>query len=105
MPIFVCADSIPTGEQWHARILDELAGAQRVIFVASAAAVTSTFCAFELGFAVARGLPLRIIALDDTPIPPFVQHLQAASVPRLSRRRPWLSPAEALLDALWGALE
>ncbi|MGK0361642.1 MAG: hypothetical protein ACI9U2_003960 [Bradymonadia bacterium] len=30
---------------------------------------------------------------------------RSASVPRLVRRRPWLSAPEALLDALWGALD
>lgn len=104
VPVFVCADSIPAGTRWHARILDELANADRVVFIASAHSGRSTFCAFELGFAVARGLTVRVIALDDTPIPPFVAHLQADSVPRLVRRRPWLSAPEALLDALWGAL-
>lgn len=104
VPVFVCADSIPVGTRWHARILEELARADRVVFIASAHSARSTFCAFELGFAVARGLPVRIVALDDAPIPPFVAHLQAESVPRLVRRRPWLSAPEALLDALWGAL-
>lgn len=104
VPVFVCADSIPAGARWHARILDALAAAERVVFIASARSAQSTFCAFELGFAIARGAAVRVIALDDTPIPPFVGHLQAESVPRLLRRRPWLSAPEAILDALWAAL-
>lgn len=105
VPIFLCADSIPAGAVWHQRILDQLAQADRLIYVLSAASATSSFCAFELGYATARALPVRIVAIDDVAVPAFVQHRQAISVPRLVRRRPWLTPAEALLEALWMALD
>lgn len=104
VPIFLCADSIPAGAVWHRQIIDALQAAERLVFVLSEASAASSFCAFELGYATARDLPVRIIALDEVAVPAFVQHRQAASVPRLVRRRPWLTAEEALLEALWGAL-
>lgn len=102
--LFTCGDSIRPGTQWQAEIMAGLERAERFVLVGSAAAFASTFCAFEAGWAVARGLPVRIIALDETPVPPFLAHLQAADVPRIRRARPWLSPPEVLVESLLQAL-
>ena len=100
--IFLCADSIPAGGPWAATILDALRARERFVFAVSAASAASTFCAFEVGYALALGLPIGLVSLDGTPPPAFVQHLQAADVPRLLARRPWPTAAEALVEALLG---
>jgi hypothetical protein len=101
--VFLCADSIPAGGVWAATILEALRARERFVFAISAASAASTFCAFEVGYALALGLPIGLVGLDGTPPPAFAQHLQAADVPRLLRRRPWLTPPEALIEALLAA--
>lgn len=102
--LFLCADSIPGGADWRASILGSLQTAEVFVHLSSGASRSSTYCAFEAGYAMALGLPLRVVMLDPGQPPPFLAHLQAIDVPRLQARRPWLSQDEALVEALLEAL-
>lgn len=98
--VFVCGDSIPGGARWWDTILAALRQCDRFVLVLSAAARASSWCAFEVGAAVALGKPIQLISLDGRPPPSFVSHLQMLDVPRSLRRRPWLTAEEAVLEAL-----
>lgn len=102
--LFLCADSIELGTDWRARIEHALASSERFVFVVSEHSVRSTYCAFEAGFALARGRTPRLISLDGTLPPAFLAHLQAADIPRMVHRQPWLTPSEALMQALVDAI-
>lgn len=102
--LFVCADSIPPGAVWHERIAAELEQRDVFLLVVSRASSSSTFCAFEVGVAVAMGKPIRLVSIDGSRPPAFVQHLQAADVPRLIRAKPWLDVESALLEACLSSL-
>jgi hypothetical protein len=99
-PFFLCGDSIGSGEPWQPRILTQLGQAERLLFVLSEASSKSTFCAFEVGQAMAREIPIGLVAIDDTPPPAYLQHLQVIQVSRLHALRPWLSKSEVLIEAL-----
>jgi hypothetical protein len=98
--VFVCGDSIPGGDRWWDTILASLHACDRFVLVLSEAARQSTWCAFEVGAAVAVDKPIRLISLDGQPPPSFVSHLQMFDIPRALRHRPWLSQADALIEAL-----
>lgn len=102
--LFVCADSIAMGSRWLDTIREALDAAEHFVFVASAASRASTFCAFEVGWAMHAGKPLRCISLDGTPPPAFMADVQAVSVPRHLAARPWLSPEEALVEGVLACL-
>jgi hypothetical protein len=71
-----------------------------MLFVLSDASRRSTFCAFEAGQAMARDIPIGLVAIDDTSPPAYLQHLQVIEVKRLHARRPWLSRGEVLIEAM-----
>ena len=99
-PFFLCGDSIGSGAAWQPTIIQQLKEAQRFLFVLSEASARSTFCAFEVGQAMARDIPIGLVAIDDTPPPAYLQHLQLIHIDRLQRQRPWLSKEEALIEAM-----
>jgi len=98
--VFSCADSIRSGSEWHNTIHRHLAQCDVFVFVASSAANASVFCAFEAGYALARGASIRVVALDDDGPPAHLSHLQAVSVPRQRAVRPWLNTEELVLDCM-----
>lgn len=102
--IFLCADSIHPGEEWSTRIRESLTKSDLFIQLISPASLNSTFCAFEVGMALALGIQIRLIILDDCHPPAYVQHLQAISVSRLIKRKPWLNDKEALLESFLQAI-
>jgi hypothetical protein len=104
IPLFVCADSIPTGSGWHDEIQKQLEQCDLFLFTASEAANRSVFCAFEAGMALALGKPIHVISLDGQSPPVHLQHLQAIDARRLQRRKPWLTQQDALLEASLTAL-
>ncbi len=105
--VFVCGDSIPGGARWWDTILTSLQNCDRFVLVLSEASRQSAWCAFEVGAAASVDKPIRLISLDGQPPPSFVSHLQMFDVPRTIRQRPWLSQADALVEALlsWPAPE
>tara|TARA_Y100001968_G_scaffold193583_1_gene177545 strand:+ start:4208 stop:4966 length:759 start_codon:yes stop_codon:yes gene_type:complete len=104
LQVFVCADSIPSGSGWHQQIRAQVVGCDRFLFVCSAAARASAFCAFEAGIAVALDKQIRIVTLDSSLPPSHLQNIQAMDVSRLRARKPWLSAEGALLEACLTAL-
>ena len=102
--LFVCADSIEVGAQWREQIMKQLISRPKLVWLLSQASAASTFCAFEVGYAMARDMPLSIISLDGTRPPSFVQHLHMIDVTRERASRPWLDQGEALVEALISAL-
>ena len=100
VPVFSCADSIETGARWHPEIMDHIQRCDCLILVCSEASSGSVFCAYEVGIAMALGKRVHLVGLDGTT--PFlpVSHLQCESVPRLMARKPWLTRAEAILEAV-----
>ena len=104
IPIFVCADSIAPGSDWLNTIRRELQDCDLVLFLASADANSSVFCAFEAGFASALGKPIHVICLDSSTPPVHLENLQALQTDRLRARKPWLDSSDALLEACLAAL-
>lgn len=100
LEVFSCGDSIPGGSRWWDEILSALRACDRFVLVLSPAARQSTWCAFEAGAAIALEKPLQVISLDGAPPPSFLAHIQMQDVPRVQVLHPWLTPAEALLEAL-----
>lgn len=98
--VFTCADSIPSGGQWHDEIMAALRERDLFVMVLSESFVASTFSAFEIGCAFALGKPMAAISVDGVLPPAFIQHLQMADVPRIQRRSPWLDPGDILIDEL-----
>ncbi len=98
--VFVCVDSIPAGSAWFETLRGALEGCELFVFVGSPGSRASTFCAFEFGCAVAWGKAIGVISLDGAPPPAWAQTWQGVEVPRIMRLKPWLSPQEALIDAL-----
>lgn len=96
--IFVCSDSIRQGTRWQASILEQLETCEVVLMMVSEASRSSTFCAFEVGYALALGKPLFLLSLDGSSPPAHIQHLHMHDLPRRMRARPWLSRQEALLE-------
>jgi len=102
--VFLCADSIALGQQWHAEIEAALASRDVFVLVLSEAAARSTFCAFEVGVAVGAGKPIVIVSLDGTLPPAYVQHIHMFDAVRMQRTFPWLDADDVLLEGLLGAL-
>lgn len=102
--LFLCADSIPGGSDWQATIDAALRDAPVFVLLLSVASAASHFCAYEAGVARGLGKDLRVISLDGTAPPAFLQHVQAAELPRKAAARPWLDPEDLLLEELLGAL-
>jgi hypothetical protein len=62
------------------------------------------YCAFEVGVAMALKKPIRIISLDGSSPPSFLQDVQAFDLQRLLIRKPWLTPVDGLLEAFLDAM-
>ena len=99
LELFVCADSIPSGSGWHEEIRRRLEACDLFLFVGSEAAAASAFCAFEAGMAFALNKPIHVLSLDGSPPPTHLQSIQAVDVVRLRARKPWLTHADAILEA------
>jgi hypothetical protein len=104
LDIFLCADSIRYGDAWKETIKTQVIRSDVFLFINSAAARKSTFCAFEAGMALALGKPVSLLNLDGAELPLFLQDIQASDVLRLRNSRPWLSPSDAILEAILGLL-
>jgi serine/threonine protein kinase len=98
--VFTCADSIPPGADWQAKILEALREKEIFVFLLSQASLGSHFCSFELGVASALGRELYVLSLDGSSPPVFIQHIQAIDVARIARTRPWLETGDVLLEEL-----
>lgn len=103
--IFLCADTIPAGQQWHDHIEAALRRSQVLIALCSESFNQSPYCAYEIGFAAALGTPIRPILLYDQGPPAYLQQLNAPSIPRIQRNSPWLSVTDALSAAFFLALQ
>ena len=103
--LFVCADSIGGGEDWREVIVKELEGRPLFVVLVSRAFRVSTFCAFEVGYAVARGKRVLAVSLDGEVPPAYMQHLQMIDLLRRQSTRPWLDASSALVEALLQTLD
>jgi hypothetical protein len=99
LELFVCADSIDAGSSWQQEITSHLRRCDVFLVIASHTVAQSLFCAFEAGMAVALDKPIRIVKLDDSKLPLHLQDRQSVDVRRLMQRKPWLTQADAVLDA------
>lgn len=102
--LFVCADSIAAGADWHHTILTELDARPLFLALVSRDFKRSAFSAFEVGYAVARAKRVVAISLDGELPPSYMQHVQMADLPRLARARPWMDERALLVDAMLAAL-
>ena len=103
--VFVCADSVPMGSPWRASIADHLKRCDLFVLVASKASLSSVYCAFEMGMAIALKKDIRIVTLDGVSPPAFVSDIQAIDIERLVARKPWLDESDGLLDAMLEATQ
>lgn len=97
--VFLCADSIPAGAAWRQEIRQNLDSCDLFLYIASERSNGSVYCSFEAGMAAALGKRIRIVSLDGSLPPAHLQDIQAAAVPRLMQRKPWLSRSDAILEA------
>eukprot|EP01094_Clydonella_sp_ATCC50884_P026035 TRINITY_DN7016_c0_g1_i1.p1 TRINITY_DN7016_c0_g1~~TRINITY_DN7016_c0_g1_i1.p1 ORF type:complete len:384 (+),score=153.94 TRINITY_DN7016_c0_g1_i1:395-1546(+) len=102
--MFVCADSIDVGADWQRAITEALAEKDVFVLLLSEASKQSHFCSFEVGAALGMGKPLRIISLDGTLPPPFVQHVHMLDARRDAAARPWLSLHDVVTSHMVAAL-
>src|SRR6185295_2137333 len=98
--LFLCADSILSGTNWQDTISAALFGREYFVSLLSKANLASHFCSFEIGVAYALRKPIRLLSLDGSPPPAFVQHMQFVDLPRLARQKPWLDIQDILVDEL-----
>ena len=98
--IFLCADSIEPGVNWHDTILESLKEKDVVVVALSQKLLSSVYCAFEAGVATGLGKPVRIISLDGSLPPQFLRHIQTSELPRLGRQKPWLDDEDLLVEQL-----
>jgi len=102
--VFSCGDSIPPGARWWDTLMAALRACDRVLLVLTPASRRSTWCAFEVGTALALNKPVQLLSVDGEPPPSYVGHLQMLDLPRRRMVRPWLTEQEAILDALLAPL-
>ena len=105
LELFVCADSIPSGSAWRQEIIKELERSDVFLSLASDAANRSIYCAFEAGYAMGLGTPVRVVCLDGAAPPGPLQDVQGADVDRLLARKPWLEAQDGLLEAILEAVQ
>ena len=103
--LFVCADSIVGGEDWRRAIVKELDDRPLFVALVSRAFRASTFCAFEVGYAVAKRRRVLAVSLDGEVPPAYMQHLHMTDLVRRQATRPWLDASSLLIDALLQALD
>jgi hypothetical protein len=97
--VFLCADSIPAGAAWREEIRRNLDNCDLFLYIASEQANGSVYCGFEAGMAAGLGKRIRVVSLDGSSPPAHLQDIQAAAVPRLMQRKPWLTRSDAILEA------
>ena len=98
LKVFVCSDSLTFGSQWYPEIIENLQQSDLMIQIITSAAKSSTFCAFEAGYAVAKEIPLLLLCYEDGTLPPaHLQHLQAYELWKLRQTQPWLNIDELAL--------
>ena len=100
LEIFLCSDSILGGELWYPKIISALENTDAVFAIHSQNFTSSHFCSFEMGAARALQKRVLIIALDDTPLPVFLQDIQADFLSIHQSKKSWLSPQESLIDII-----
>ena len=76
--VWIDYDSIPLGENWKAQIARGIAGAERVLFMASPSSLASPACREEIRFACEHGkriIPIRLTsALEWEDLTPLALH-------------------------------
>lgn len=102
--LFVCADSIEIGSSWFDTIVGELRRRPTLVWILSKRSALSTFCAFEIGYAMASASRVVVVSIDGERPPSFAQHLHAIDVERRRTVRPWLDAHELLAEAVIEAL-
>jgi hypothetical protein len=98
--VFLCSDSIPSGDAWYQKIITELEQTELVIAMYSQNFQSSQFCSFEMGVTRALQKKLLLIGIDDTTLPVFLQDIQAEFLSKNQKHKMWLSPEEALIDLI-----
>lgn len=98
--IFLCADSIEPGMNWHQTIVDSLRVKDLLVVALSESLLRSVYCAFEAGVAVGLGKQIRLLSLDGSLPPQFLRHIQAVELPRIARQKPWLDIEDVLAEQL-----
>jgi hypothetical protein len=104
LDVFLCSDSLAPGGRWQRQLQNALEAADAVLFVLSAASAGSVFCAWELGWAMGHGTPVRVVRLDGAAPPAPIQHLHLSDVGRLAKSRPWLEADEVRVLAVLQAM-
>jgi len=98
--VFMCFDSIKTGEKWRRQIDSSLTKSDVFISMISASSLPSTYCAYEVGFAQALQKPMYLISLDGSLPPAFISHIHALDLPREIAAKPWLDQQSSLIMQL-----
>lgn len=98
--IFLCSDSIPSGDVWYQKIISELKDADLVIAIHSQNFKDSHFCSFEMGMTRALQKKLLIIDIDDSTLPVFLQDIQTNFLSKNREQKTWLDADEALIDLI-----
>lgn len=98
--LFLCSDSISTGELWYTKISTELEQSDVVIAMHSKNFLESHFCSFEMGMTRALRKRLLIIGLDSAPLPMFLQDVQTEFLAKNQAQKAWLNSQEALIDLI-----
>ena len=96
--IFMCADSIVTGSDWYRQIISALSEHDIFIYALSKDARSSHFCSFECGMAYAMRKCIKVISLDGSFPPSFLQHVHMVDVPRIMRSKPWLERRDVIVE-------
>jgi hypothetical protein len=102
--IFLCSDSIPSGDAWYQKIITELEQTDLVIAMYSKSFKESHFCSFEIGMTRALQKKLLLIGIDDTPLPVFLQDIQTEFLSKNQKQKMWLNPEEVLIDLILQSL-
>lgn len=100
MEVFVCADSIEYGKNWHSEIEGKLRESELLLFLVSQSSVQSTFCAYEIGYAQALDIPVRLVSLDGSKPPSYLQSVHMADCTRVLTQKPWLDFQAVLLEEI-----
>ena len=98
--VFLCGDSLKPGQRWRDQLHDELLGSTHFVIALSASLLSSTFCAFEAGYALGRGIPMSMISLDGSPPPTYLSHIHCLNLHQLRSLKPWYQPTESLVSSL-----
>lgn len=104
LDIFLCGDSLKSGESWYQEIETQLKNCDHFVLINSQSVLSSTFCAYEAGMAKALNKNISIISLDGTAPSAYFQHLHMYDCPRLQQSKPWLDQHEILIESFYKVL-